>query len=1850
MSSKKDIVLYERNSLSFSDKFYLLMDILVSNQSTSRSENVIILSVFYLQFIFGFFDDKLKIFNKESSHSDEILFWIEKIIRVHNLLDNKYNKESLHLSIVIILLLVLIFGMIYFLYTLYHINKKSFYSFHESFLNYSLKIFLYIAYSIILDYSFSYFCFNDKKAYHIVLCIVLVVYSTLIKIFIHNYYNDTMLISSSFYAKVSSNYDLFFTINSILFSFLKFQTNKLTVEFFCIYNICISIFLWIYYYTHFIYYDSVTNTLCGIYHLLYVYTSIFSFLFFFIDINEKGIVFFISSLFLIGIFIKYKERQDKNIILKTPYYRISNKYYVLYYLKALLKKLDMITENEQERALVIGIIQMHMIECPNEKCIMKNTKDKLYLPLTQEWSHGDKQVIHDRVFLIYFILSVMSFFISQNFFCADMLINISYYYLKIIGNYCLCMYYYKKVKEMELSTQEKFEFKRLSFAISKELIDKLKTPNEACYSLEDLNVSYYFKYEELSTKFYNEMYKDVNYLIKFWKSFSSSSEESLEFNYNSSSSYNNTPKIDFNQIFELTNKIRLTKKRLDNIWEELFDIYNGINENFDLYLNYIENINDDDAKKRDLEAFKRKTENSAENYQLNFYNILFGKETGVMIVNGDKGKEGVIEKVNNEIENIFLYTKEEMIGMNISQLMPRIFESAHKGFMEHYYQVGEKTIIDNKDFKTYAKDKNNSIMLIKKCVKLFPILNNNVFFVAMIQREKINDIIFINDKFIIEGISSMLKKKFMLNDNNNVFVNNKIPFYVICKKFINFYKIFILKNSSSKEKNDKDSSDNIHLTPNESGKDIVFKKSSKSVLPIDKHKVYVNDNIEINENIELEYEIKIPKFLNDYVNSEMNKNVSLINNNEETGTETPQLRSITNQNQNTSQNIPIVITSFKDTTPDFTIKQRGSIFSINNNLKSNFFKTTGTNYNFNDSNINLQLTSSFNLAKKLNQIHQQIEYEEKEFFNKLNKYQELFEKKQFDELEDYIDYNNIGPGVEFKFNFTFDRYRYGKDKIAYVIRCIDSNKADNAFTDESSRDIEHKENHFNAKEEIQKSLIHLNELLPKEREGIINERVDFLTMAIESKIYQEILNQKKQEIMKNSRIIGTNNESTLQIDENASQASTAGFNDDLCRRNRIEEIKTNTFKNIHNFYTLNYIKLIIILVIISSIAFYLIYFLLIDEVFDDLITISNLNIVVYQTSIYLANIISSIISMRTIFMFNNIKDHHYVFRSYLLNNTEYFNAIRVLCFDWYEQIMTTEGMIWKDINKYVDNSKELYWKKDNVSYNIDSAHLPQDTESFQLGFLQIMDNINDILKNYNYNASTTKDTIAQEEIDSIEHNNYMVIENAITNLLPNQVVKLEQTPKELEEYANNEKKNIFIEILIYFIVIIILIVIYSVLIYLTNKNMGEGFEMITKIKQEKITEIIQKLEIFKQNIVQFLDKDTINALESQKYSSLMISRINEEKNEDILKSQIMEEEAKSLLKQNISQIDSLNVNQNSGYTSFDNNNVSQSLQQDSLFNQAKRRYGRITSISGGNNLIENYNMKAKKQSKRLSLLTFSYFQIIFIIIDFVVFLSILFVCTSSMIEETNHVLKIESYFLGKSLVTTVHTINIKCEMSHCDISSPRLNFSSLISQSLGHQVLKWIPDIEYLNYYYEKLYMANACKAAFNITEYETMDETSDKIEKEPLYIQCMNDVLIKSGNNTEGLHQLIENKVHLIRNDIALYSKKDPTFSSFQMFSGNSFYVAENAFYRYMIKINDNFEIVIKKGLKKHLEEMFDIIVIIMVVFACSIILIGFYIGLFHIKKLIQLLSISHCVVKIIPTNVINNTQELENWIENKY
>ena len=59
-------------------------------------------------------------------------------------------------------------------------------------------------------------------------------------------------------------------------------------------------------------------------------------------------------------------------------------------------------------------------------------------------------------------------------------------------------------------------------------------------------------------------------------------------------------KLDFNKILSLTEKIRVTKQKIADIWNQLFETYNGCNEIFNLYELYFKYINDDNITIRKL--------------------------------------------------------------------------------------------------------------------------------------------------------------------------------------------------------------------------------------------------------------------------------------------------------------------------------------------------------------------------------------------------------------------------------------------------------------------------------------------------------------------------------------------------------------------------------------------------------------------------------------------------------------------------------------------------------------------------------------------------------------------------------------------------------------------------------------------------------------------------------------------------------------------------------------------------------------------------------------------------------------------------------------------------------------------------------------------------------------------------------------------------------------------------------------------------------------------------------------------------------------------------------------------------
>ena len=1795
----KEVILFSKEELTFKYKFYSLMDLLITNQSSSRLEAIIMISVFYIQIISSFYDQQLKIFDGNSSFIDSILNNIKKIIRLKDLFLNSYSNFVIFKITIFILIIIC---LVHFLIICLTMTRKSIYNFNTILINLYLKLFLYIFYNVIFDLCFSNFCLgkdNNNPNFINVSCsindhiltfivsVLLIIISFLLYTFINIYYSDCFYLNNSYYAKMSCNYDLYIGLNSVIHSFLLNQSKYLSKEVFIIYNVIISIILLIFYTNHFLYYERITNLLVGIYHMIYVWTSIFCLIFNFIKFGEKGIIYIITTILAIHLYISMLKKIEENIFVDLPFYEIKNPFYLLFYFHSLIYKISKIDEDPSCRNFLSGIIEMHKVECPNPMCVSK-TKSSLYLPINKKWSDRKKNFIDDEVFLKSLIIVIMNYFLFAKNSNPDMYLNLSLYYLTIIGNYCQAIYYFHKVSDLKLSAKEEFSCIRLNIIISNTLVETLKSSNEQCVSLENLDVSMYYKYDDLSQNFVDEISNDVNLSLEFWKNFRAALKD-------------NTKKVDFNKIFQLTDKIRITKRNIEVMWNELLNIYGGVNVYFKLFSEYIEQINDDDLKKRDLESLKRKNDNYTDHIGQNYYSILFNKETVILIANGDKGSEGVIELSNKEIENVFKYRPMDIKGMNLTSLMPKLFAKKHSKYIEKYFKIGEKKIVDRNDYKTYGKDKSNSIIKLRLAVKLFPILNENIYFVGLILKENIDDLIIMDENFNISGMSSKLMK--ILNiENKFLFQENEIPFYAICRKFINFYNVFLNIKKDNETPDLDDTLEEANLEDDKQKKNKVNKEENKEDG--------INENVQINENVELEYEIKLPQFLIDYsekTNKKENKlgaKQSTMQSDIHDGNDTEDQQLIEEYDEN---DLLIEKTSDDKEESHISAKEESTIKSkISPNIqpKKSLFNTPGnTSTPTPDGNSITPTptptpgdprTSSMlkdNLETNSKENYNKQSEEEKLYKQKIRQYKLLFNKGKFTELEDLIDLNNKDSSSnEFKFNFTFDVIKYGEKQVSYIVRCIDNKNEGGRSEEESIEDFDPKAAKY--KKDKSEAIKPLYELYEDEKKEIIEMQDKFLKLSLENKKFQKLLQECKKDIVNMSKAHGQRKDEILE-DENSSQTSQTGFDSGLVKKNRIEEIRSNLLINISNFYTLKYLRLVSVLLGIGTIAFIAYYVSCFNSINKSIKNISEINVNLFQTTLWTTELISIFISLRTLFIEKIISPNNgFEFLNYKFKNVQdyvsYYKEMKEIAYKLYDNISDTYGYLEMNIPNYLseENLMKIYWDNIGVTYHLNLSKT--DSESFPMSIGQILSSSFSYLFDSPYNLSEEgkksyfEDPQAEEYFQYITH---LIIENGYDFVLPNQFEKLLTLPKILSKYNSDKRKPILITLCIYTFFIILICFSFFALIHLTNKSMTDGLEKVTKIRLEKIEETIKKIEQFNANLKKFRDKD---------------SKASNEKEES-------------------------NDSENQG-----NKNQQGEGKYNGSDDNKRRKNGGSSSIIGNNG----FNTDVKKYIP-LNVLNSSFIHGIVIFIILCGFLIPTYIYSDKMISNTNQLLLVENYIFGKLITASAKTVEIKCFMSECQ-NQTHLEYN-LVDMELIQEVIKGINLFKDVSDFYNNKFLLDACAASMEV----------DKTDEE--YIDCVNDTLIISANNTDNLIKLINDLVENIYKEYHMDKNSSDYFKQ-KLFNTSYFQQMEEIFYKYIIPVGDIFAKLVREDYNEFLKNKKTLITILVICLGIIMFIYCFFLGIFFVQKLVHYLSVSRCVMKIIPTSVIISTQELETWIENKY
>ena len=1765
MSSSYELRLFLSEKLSFKEKFYRLMNLLVINHSYHILENYLFFMIFTCQNLSVFITKQSSKIDYENSIVDYYLYNFGKIIRVKSLLFSHRNYYNLFIYFTSI---YYVFFSIFFIVLISKTSRKSTYTLNLKFLNFFIKVNIYVLNNIIIDFFTRMLCFGTIYNHYIpeIKCDqsnnflpvfisgFTTIYSSFLTLFIQLFYEENFLISDSKFNTITSKLYIFQHIISIISSIELSFINQITNEFFYISNIIMSIFLFYYYIKRLVYYNFRTNIIYGCTYFLNVYTSFYFFTFYLLDVSNEGLIYIISSILIIILFAIIFINLINKIVRNTPYHKIENNYFLLFYTRYIIDLINNSIDNQESKSFLNAIIELHAIECPNKLCLTKNNK-RIYLPITNEWSNRTLIPSSDQIYLKNFIPIILKYFISVSKYTPELLMNLSYYYLIIIGNYCLSLYYYNRAKEINLNLEEHFLLVRLKILISEKLFEDLKEEGENCVNFIEMNPTLYFKYKYISEQFIEEIEKDIELSIEFWEIFSFQK---------------NPEKIKFSSVFNVIEKIKKSKRKISISWKKLFHINSSINPIFDIYLDYINEINDDTHLKNKLDSYKRKKEINGENFLKNYYGLLFNKETGLIIINGTKGKEGIIEKANFQFGKIFDVHYEKVRGRNINEFMPKMFSNEHTKFIRKYFEIGEKKIVDKGQYKTYAIDYNRNIIQIYMYLKLFPIINDKILFIGMFNIDKIDDIIILDSNFIIQGMSKKLNDYFKIN-NRNLFYSNEIPFYMICRNFIGFYKTFFKEKKkknlySSVNKNideKKDNNSSIFQSSNSNNKDNEYQLLliNEELLEQEKkdEKKNIIENIEINENMEIEYQIKFPEFLSQF--SYYSKNYLRNNSNESSNYSTEEIK-IENLNLEEELNEKV-----KDL----------------QNYQSKSFKQQITEKKKDNEDENIiyispQLTHRDTpyspIREKKNRINFQLNG-----IKYIYLYKSLFTQEKFIELEHLFDENTFRNYISLKFNFSFEKFTFSKKKYYYIVRCIDNNKklGDENFSTLKKNNRLSINNNIIIQNKI-KSLEKIYKITEEERIKIKDNIENFSQLILSLK---NSLNENIKEIKNKSRIHGDekekNKDDQSNFDENSSQTSNTSFVNHLSKLNRIIESRNKILNQNNSSIMMKYLKILPFFLLVVIIIFYLVYNSFFYHTKKELIFVRKFNQIVYSVQITLTLMLNELIDL--LFLIYSKIDEMNVNIENFNNIEEYIFSMKKNISNWYSESNKNIIFLERYIHKYVKDTKNRIWIKIPFSYNFFVDF--EVYEFFPILAMNSLFNTYDIFNINNlHNLNYDNDTLT-----FLKYNSYIAINGVINVILPKLIYNMTYLLDDFMIFSDRhfiKFKIICCFFLIFFVLIYFIMIIIT---FITVKQLNYGISKLTKISQDNIENTLSKIKSFRKNlkkkVFQFQLKSVNNLKDNYHYLKEINTIFKDTKNNSFL---------------------------------MDNNNNEKSQLKSSI------------SISS------NFSFFKKQKIKTFS---FPNFIIIFYFLNnfiLFIFLLLIYFLPKDLITNNSNLLKSHCYILQRFLYIT--TILFKMKSLFIEFSEiEEIDISFISNETLSNTFYNTLPKFKDFYDFYYKGYLIDACKSLYNINTEE--------------YKKCYNSSFPKLINNTNAIREYLEKEIESLT---YVYKYNYLNFNNFNpliMFTLKEYNNIIIYFKEYFIPVHSRFDNILGISFENKSKEIKFYI-------DCLFYFMFFWIGInifyqifFYIPYFEKMLIISIHFIQVIPSHIILETPELENWLE---
>ncbi|CAG9333953.1 unnamed protein product [Blepharisma stoltei] len=161
----------------------------------------------------------------------------------------------------------------------------------------------------------------------------------------------------------------------------------------------------------------------------------------------------------------------------------------------------------------------------------------------------------------------------------------------------------------------------------------------------------------------------------------------------------------------------------------------------------------------------------------------FDSDNAILRISGDFETLGEIQKANASACQLLGYLSAELIGRNVSLIIPSPFSESHDDYIKKYHESGKHTIIDNHNLVVYFANKSNNIFEARLLLKVVPNDSNPPFLSAIIKPTNPSyETIMLSKDLVITGYTQHCNELFDLGNTKN----SEQKIYNIINKFEEF--------------------------------------------------------------------------------------------------------------------------------------------------------------------------------------------------------------------------------------------------------------------------------------------------------------------------------------------------------------------------------------------------------------------------------------------------------------------------------------------------------------------------------------------------------------------------------------------------------------------------------------------------------------------------------------------------------------------------------------------------------------------------------------------------------------------------------------------------------------------------------------------------------------------------------------------------------------------------------------------------------------------------------------------------------------------------------------------------------